>query len=103
MISICSRSWSHRLSGKLSATPASILRKCVLMLSMATSAAFYWWQPCGTSSIDNLHVSWMCSFMFSETSLSRTCFVGVIPACFSSSVGHRMLVSFWRPFCFSWV
>ena len=80
VISVCGSSRSHRLIGKSSATPANTLRKCALKFRMATSAAFLLWHPGGTNSICILHVSLMCSFMFSEISLSRTCLMGTTPA-----------------------
>ena len=39
----------------------------------------------GTYSMSNLHVSHMWFFMFSDTSLSKKCFLGTMPACFSHS------------------
>jgi hypothetical protein len=48
-------------------------------------AALHWWHPVGTSSMSNLHVSQMCFFMFSDTSLSRTFFFGTMLAHFSES------------------
>ena len=40
VISVCSSNLSHKFAGKSSATPARTLRKCVLKLRIATSAAF---------------------------------------------------------------
>ena len=76
VISVCGSSLSHRWSGNDSAVPASMLRKWDLKLRMATSAAFRRWHPGGTNSNSNLYLSLMCCFMFSDISLSRTCFRG---------------------------
>ena len=80
VISVCGRSLSHKLGGKSSATPASTLRKWALKFRIATSAALRRWHPGGTSSMLSLHLSRMWFFMFSDTSLSRTCFLGSMPA-----------------------
>ncbi len=61
----------------------STLKKWALKLRMATSAAFCLWHPGGTNSMLNLCVSRMWLFMFSETSLLSTCFLGTMLACFS--------------------
>eukprot|EP00956_Cyclotella_meneghiniana_P003706 scaffold4513_cov37-Cyclotella_meneghiniana.AAC.1 len=55
VISVCGSSLSHRLGGKLSAVPASTLRKWALKLRIATSAALRLWHPGGTNSSENLH------------------------------------------------
>eukprot|EP00956_Cyclotella_meneghiniana_P007283 scaffold9923_cov20-Cyclotella_meneghiniana.AAC.1 len=52
VISVCGKSLSHRLGGKLSAVPANTLRKCALKLRIATSAALRRWHPGGTNSRD---------------------------------------------------
>ena len=95
MISVCGSNLSHRFSGKSSATPANTLRKCVLKLRIATSAAFRLWHPGGTSSITSLHVTCMWCFMLSDTSLSSTCFRGVLPACRSlaSNASYARIIS----------
>jgi hypothetical protein len=58
-ISVCWSSQSQRVGGKLSATPAKMLKKCALKLRMATLAALCLWQPGGTNSILSLHMSRM--------------------------------------------
>ena len=40
VISVCGSNLSHKLGGKSLGTPAGTLRKCILKLPMATSAAF---------------------------------------------------------------
>ncbi len=77
------------------ATPAKMLRKWALKLCLATSAALHLWQPGGTNSISSLHVSQMWFFMFSGTSLSRTCFLGTMPArlSLSRSVLYARIIS----------
>ena len=50
VISVCGKSLSHKVSGKSSETPASMLRKCALKFQLATSVALHLWQPGGTSS-----------------------------------------------------
>ncbi len=59
VILVCGSSQSHRFGGKLSATPAKMLRKWALKLRMATLAALRLWQPGGTNSISSLHMSQM--------------------------------------------
>jgi hypothetical protein len=59
VILVCGSSQSQRFGGKLSATPAKLLRKCALKLRMATLTALCLWQPGGTNSISSLHVSRM--------------------------------------------
>jgi hypothetical protein len=70
--------------GKLSATPASILRKYALTLRIATSTALRLLQPGGTIS------SWywllVIYFVASETSLSITYLFGSMLACFRRSI-----------------
>ncbi len=80
--------WGSNLSqscfGKSSATPARMLRKCALKLRIATSAALRLWQPGGTSS--SLYWLRMSSFIVSDTSLSNTCFCGMMLARFNRSI-----------------
>jgi len=56
-------------------------RKWALKCCMVTSAAFLRWHPGGTSSIVILYLSLIIVFIASDTSLSRMCFFGRIPAC----------------------
>jgi hypothetical protein len=61
---VCGSSLSHNDMGKLSAVPASTLRKWALKFQMATSAALRLWQPGGTNSISNLYMSFMYALSF---------------------------------------
>ena len=83
VILVCGSRQSHRLGGKPSATPAKTLRKWTLKFWIATYAALCRWHPGGTSS--SLQLSQMWFFMVSDTSLSMTCFFGVMPALLSHS------------------
>ncbi len=65
MILVCGSSQSQRFGGKLSATPAKMLRKWALKLRMATSAALCLWHPGGTNPISSLNVSLMWFFTLS--------------------------------------
>ena len=95
MILVCGSSLSHELGGKLSAVPASTLRKWALKLRIATSAALRLWHPGGTNSSENLYLSLICSFIFSDISLSNTCFLGFIPARWRrlTSVSYARIIS----------
>ena len=65
---------------KSCAIPARTLRKCSLKYLIATSVAFLWCAPGGTSSICILYSSCIIVFRASDTSLSNMCFLGSIPA-----------------------
>ena len=67
VISACGRSLSHNDGGKSGTVPASIPRKCALKFRMATSAAFLWCVPGGTSSSCILYSSCIIVFRDSET------------------------------------
>ena len=75
--------WSHKLSGESSATSARTLSKWALKFRIVTSAALCQWHPGGTNSISILYFLRMIAFITSETSLSRTCFLGTMPAHFN--------------------
>jgi hypothetical protein len=85
LILVFGSSGSQRFGGKSSATPAKMLRKWALKLRMATLAVLRLWHPGGINSMSSLHVSQMSFVMFSDTSLSGTCFLGTMPAHFSQS------------------
>ena len=65
---------------------ASILRKCALKFRMATSDAFLWCVPGGTSSSCILYSSFIIFLWYSDTSLSSMRFLGIIPARFSLNI-----------------
>ena len=81
VFSVCGRRRSHNEGEKSSAAPANTLKKWALKFCKATSAAFLRWQPGGTSYIAILYSSLIIVFIASNTSLSRMCFFGTIPAC----------------------
>ena len=71
---------------KSCAIPARTLRKCSLKYLIATSVAFLWCAPGGTSSICILYSSCIIVFRASYTSLYNMCFLGIIPALRSLSI-----------------
>ncbi len=86
VILVCGSSQSQRFGGKPSRLHrlrcwGNGLWSCVWL----TLAALRLWHTGGTNSMSSLHVSRMWFFMFSDTSLSRTCFLGTMPARFSWS------------------
>ena len=96
VISVCGRRRSHNEGGKSSAAPANTLKKWPLKFHMVTPAAFLWWQPGGTSSIAILYLSLIIVFIASDTSLSKMCFFGRIPACCKHVINTRYaLASSW--------
>jgi len=96
VISVCGRRRSHNEGGKSSAVPAKMPKKWALKFRMVTSAAFQRWHPGGTSSIAILYSSLIIVFIASDTSLSRMCFFGTIPACCKCVINTRYtLASSW--------
>jgi len=82
----CESSRSHSEGGKSSMVLASTLKKCTLKFQITTSVALHLWHPGGTSSISIWHLLQMIIFIASDTSLSRMCFLGIMPARFSRCI-----------------
>ena len=89
VISVYGSSLSHSEDGKYSAVPANTLRKCALNFLTDTSAAFLRWHPGGTNSMSMWYLSRIIAFVASDTSLSRTCLLGTIPARFNCVIIAR--------------
>ena len=89
LISVCGSSQSHNDGGKPFTVPAKTLIKCALEFLMASSAALRWWHPGGTSYIYIWYSSRMLFFIDPNTSFSKMCFLGTIPARFNQSIMVR--------------